>query len=60
VEVSPRRKELRISRNKIEYIEYCFGGRDQEVIETKRPMAISGDTIGEVKRFKYLRKEYLY
>jgi len=34
-------KGMRISRNKTEYIEYDFGGRDKEVDRTKRPMIIS-------------------
>lgn len=29
-------QELKISKNKTEYIEYDFGGRDQEVDETRR------------------------
>jgi len=47
-------KGLRISRNKTEYIEYDFGGRDQGVNGTRRAMTISGDVIGEVKSFKSL------
>jgi hypothetical protein len=40
-------KRLRNSRNKIEYIEYDYKGRYQEVEGMKRPMTISGDVIGE-------------
>jgi len=47
-------KVLKISRNKTVYIEYDFGGRDQEVDKTKRAMTISGDMIGVVESFKYL------
>jgi len=46
--------ELRICRNKTEYTEYDFGGKDQEVYGTRRAMTISGDVIDEVKSFKYL------
>jgi len=46
---------LRISRSKTEFIEYEFGGRDQEVDGTRRAMTISGDdVIGEIESFKYL------
>jgi hypothetical protein len=45
---------LRISRNKIEYIEYNFGGKYQEFEGIRRPLIISGNVIGEVKNFKYL------
>jgi len=47
-------KELRISRSKIERIEYDFGGRDQKIDGTRRTMTISGDVIGEIESFKYL------
>jgi hypothetical protein len=46
-------RELRISRNKIKYIDYNFGGRYHEV-EGMRPMMINGDVIDEIKNFKYL------
>jgi hypothetical protein len=46
-------KGLRINRNKIEYIEYDFGRRHQEV-EAMRSMTISSDINGEVKNLKYL------
>jgi len=46
---------LRISKNKTEYnIEYDFGGRDQEVDETRRAITTRGDVIGEVESFKHL------
>jgi hypothetical protein len=35
-------KGLRISRNKTEYIEYEFGGRDLEVEVIRRPMRLKG------------------
>lgn len=38
-------KSLRISRNKIEYIDYEFGENDQEVEAIKRSMIIGGDVI---------------
>jgi hypothetical protein len=39
-------KRLRISRNKIEYIEYDFWERYQEVEVMKRSMTISSNMIG--------------
>jgi len=47
-------KGLKISRNKIEYIEYDFGGRGQDVDGMRRAMTICGDVIGVVESFKYL------
>lgn len=40
------RKGLRISKSKVEYE---FGGREQKV----EVMTINGDTISQVKSFKY-------
>jgi len=34
------RKRLRISRNKTEFIEYDFGGSDQKIDRTRRPITI--------------------
>jgi len=45
---------LWISRNKTEYIEYEFRGRDQEVEGMRRPMTICGNVKDEVDSFKYL------
>lgn len=44
-----KRKRLRISKTKTEYILYEFVGRAQEVDSTKREITISGDVIGEVE-----------
>jgi hypothetical protein len=53
-ELALERKGLRINKNKIEYVEYDFGGRYQEVEGTKKPTTISDYVIGEVENFKYL------
>jgi hypothetical protein len=34
---------------------YDFGGIYQEFVGMRRPLTISGDVMGEVKNFKYLR-----
>ena len=47
-------KELRISRNKTQYIECEFEGRHQEVECMRRLLTINDYVIGEVKNFKYL------
>ncbi|KAL4107958.1 hypothetical protein QTP88_018227 [Uroleucon formosanum] len=47
-------KGLRISRNKTEYIEYAFGGKDQELDVERRPMTVGEDAIKEVESIKYL------
>jgi hypothetical protein len=48
------RKRLRISRNKIEYIEYDFGERCSDAERMMRHMTISYEVIGEVENFKLL------
>jgi hypothetical protein len=47
-----KRKRLKISRNKTEYIQNDFGGRYQENEGMRRPITIIGDVIGEVKIYK--------
>ncbi|KAL4126447.1 hypothetical protein QTP88_010669 [Uroleucon formosanum] len=49
-----RGKGLRISKNKTEYIEYEFGGKDQEVDVVRIPMAVGGGVTKEVESIKYL------
>jgi len=53
------RKTLKISKNKMEYIDYDFGGTDQEVDGTERATIISGNVIGEVKDFTHLFKTFV-
>jgi len=36
------------------YIENEFGGRDQEVDETRKTMTISNEGIGEIVSFRYV------
>jgi len=59
VEVTIEAKGLRIGTSETENTKYDFGGRDQDVDDTKRAITINGDVMDDVESFTYLFRSFL-
>lgn len=49
-----QRKDLRINRDKIEYLEYDFGKRECRQNRERQKIKLSGLVVRKIKKFKYL------